>query len=215
MLSQRRSPDSSGAPQPQIIANRPNAQKSTRHKNPRLAGVLSRRAGSPVPEVTTEQNKTPNQNKPNPKPEPPPVGATPRRRPNPRLHRPLSSQPNPRIRHTLSFRPEPRRGEAEESIQTLSPTHQPNHQNPATKWKSRHIGQKSYPSYHETKPLPRKTNPIHRRPISTQPLLPQRFTMKNRPAPLEKTNPIKPNLSRRSPERSRGKAEIPIHRGRI
>jgi hypothetical protein len=59
MLSQKRSPDASGTSQARIEANRLNAQKSTGPTTPRLAGVLSRRAGRPVPEVATEQNKTP------------------------------------------------------------------------------------------------------------------------------------------------------------
>jgi len=38
-----------------------------------------------------------------------------------------------------------------------------------------------------------KTKPILLRPETMQPALPQGFMQTNRPAPLEKTNPIKPN----------------------
>ena len=51
--------------------------------------------------------------------------------------------------------------------------------------------------------LSRKTNPISQTTESPQPLIPQRLTPIFRPATLKKTNPIKPNLSRRSLGRSR------------
>ena len=44
-------------------------------------------------------------------------------------------------------------------------------------------------------PLPRKTNPIPKTPKSPQSLLHQGFTPILRPAPVEKTNPNKPNFN--------------------
>jgi len=132
-------------------------------------------ASGPVPEVATEQDKIPTPNKPQI-----PVGAPPCGRPNP------PSRNEPKILSAVPIY----RGCTSGPIRPQHPVS--GIKNP-----------ESYPSYHPTKPLPRKTNPISKTQEPTQPLLLQRITNKNHPYHTRKN---KPNQTQSHIERS----EIPI-----
>ena len=148
-----------------------------------------------------------------------PVGATPCGRPDHPQGRPDPPQTRP---HPPSARPHPLPRQSIETNPTQNPkhhrlavvatttpkpstirNHQQNRQNP----------KESYPSYHQTNPLPRKTNPIPKTQRTTQPLIPQRLTPISRSQRIKKTNPHKPNSpAPGNHPPSRSEAQIPIYR---